>query len=93
MKSPQIRFDDKRFIFSISGESITATFDGVTDIFDFTDMPDGAVDSSMIDTVLEYSPIIRAERIDGLLSIELLNFVSIDADSATMFPDWEVING
>ena len=86
--SPQVMFEDKRFDFVFSGESITATFDGETDTFDFSGLPDGEVDFSMIETTLPYNPILIARRVDGVLSVELLNFISEDASDAERFPEW-----
>lgn len=88
LMSPQVMLEDQRFDFDFSGESISATFDGETDTFDFSGLPDGEVDFSMIETVLEYNPILKAQRVDGTLSVELLNFISEDASEAEKFPEW-----
>ena len=85
---PQVMLEDKRFDFVFSGESITATFDGETDTFDFSGLPDGSVDFSMIETTLSYNPIHIARRVDGTLSVELLNFISEDASELERFPKW-----
>ena len=85
---PQVMFEDKRFDFGFSGESITATFDGETDNFDFSGLPDGEVDFSTVVTTLSYNPIIIARRVDGVLSVELLNFISEDASDDERFPEW-----
>ena len=87
-KSPQVREDEKRFGFEFSGEMIVATFDGVSDTFDFTGLPDGEVNYSMIETILAYSPIVSAKKVDGILSVELLNFIPEDATEAEKFPEW-----
>ena len=87
-KSPQAGVDEKRFKFEFSGEAITVTFDGISDTFDFSGFPDGEVDFSMIETVLECNPILKAQRVDGTLSVELLNFISEDASEAEKFPEW-----
>ena len=89
LKSPQVRADEKRFEFEFSGETITAVFDDITDVFDFSGFPDGEVDFSMVETVLECNPILKAQRVDGTLSVELLNFISEDASEAEKFPEWE----
>ena len=90
-KSPQIGADEKRFEFEFSGEMIIATFDGMSDTFDFTGLPDGEVDYSMIETILEYNPILKATKVDGILSVKLLNFISEDATEEEKFPEWEEI--
>ena len=87
-KSPQVGADEKRFEFEFSGETITVIFDSVSDTFDFTGFPDGEVDYSMIETVLEYNPILKATKVDGVLSVELLNFISEDATEEEKFPEW-----
>ena len=88
LMSPQVMLEDQRFDFVFSGESITATFDGETDTFDFSGLPDGEVDFSTVETTLPYNPIIIARRVDGTLSVELLNFISEDASDAERFPEW-----
>ena len=87
-KSPQIRFDGIQFTFAFEGETVTATLNGVTDTFDFTGFPDGEMDSFLIETVLKYNPIISAKKVDGILSVELLNFISEDATEEEKFPEW-----
>ena len=87
-KSPQVGANEKRFEFEFSGEVIVATFDGIEDTFDFTGFPDGEVEYSMIETVLEYNPILKATKVDGILSVELLNFISEDATEEEKFPEW-----
>ena len=84
----QVMLEDKRFEFSFSGESITATFDGDSDTYDFSGLPDGEVDFSKIETILPHNPILIARRVDGVLSVELLNFISEDASDAERFPEW-----
>ena len=88
LMSPQVMLEDQRFDFVFSGESISATFDGETDTFDFSGLPDGEVDFSTIETTLPYNPIIMARRVDGVLSVELLNFISEDASELERFPEW-----
>ena len=87
-KSPQVGADEKRFKFELSGEMIVATFDGVNDTFDFTGFEDGEADYSMIETILEYNPILKATKVGGILSVELLNFISEDATEEEKFPEW-----
>ena len=87
-KSPQVGVDEKQFGFEFSGDVIVATFDGIEDTFDFTGLPDGEVDYSMIETILEYNPILKAKKVDGILSVDLLNFISEDAMEEEKFPVW-----
>ena len=86
--SPCVNFDGTQFTFAFEGETVTATLGSESDIFDFSGFPDGRMDSSMVETILVYNPIIRAERVDGILSVELLNFISEDATEEEKFPEW-----
>ena len=88
LMSPQVMLEDQRFDFVFSGESISATFDGETDTFDFSGLPDGEVDFSKIETTLPINPILIARRVDGVMSVELLNFISEDASELERFPEW-----
>ena len=86
--SPCVSFDGKRFTYVFDGEKIEVAFDGVSEIFDFEGFPDGEMDSSLVETVLKHNPIISAKKVDGILSVELLNFISEDATEAEKFPEW-----
>ncbi|MCT8506128.1 hypothetical protein [Chromohalobacter moromii] len=58
------------FEYVAEGDLLTATVNGETDTFDFTDMPDGV--ATEFDTTLPRCPIIKAERSDGVLTVHLL---------------------
>lgn len=88
LKSPQIRFDEERFAFSFDGEIITATLGEESNTFDFSAFPDGEVNWSMIETNLPYNPIIKASRVNGTLSVEIINFIAEDAPEEDKFPEW-----
>ena len=74
--------------YTFDKNKITATYKGTVDTFDFTGMPDGQLELSTLETTLELSPIISAERIDGVLYVELLNPISDDATEFQRFPEW-----
>ena len=38
------------------------------------------VDYSMIETILEYNTISKETKVDGILSVELMNFISEDTE-------------
>lgn len=94
--SPQVKLDEKiEYIFK--GDKITASFKGVTDVFDFTGMPDGELSiydtskfpcTSMLITSLEIQPIISAKRDNGVLSVVLLHHIDSNAPYSDRFPDW-----
>ena len=79
----------KEIIYEFKGELITATIDGITDVFDFSTMPDGVADQ--IDTILPLNPVLSAKKVNGVLFVELLNFIDEDATEEERFPDWQVI--
>ena len=60
--------------YAFDGEKITATYEGKSDTFDFTNTPDGAATFMDIDSDLTYNPIITATRQDGILSVTLIEF-------------------
>lgn len=85
--SPVVNLPDQ-FQYSFDGEKVTVTYKGVTDEFDFTGSPDGQIDLSTVETVLEFNPIMRAERADGILYLEVINSIEEDASEAYKFPNW-----
>lgn len=82
-------FSDKKIEYEFNGQVITASVDGVTDTFDFTDMPDGHLWN--VNTTLPINPILEAKKEDGELSVILLKYVGEDATERELFPDWQVI--
>ena len=96
MYSPQMRVNEKiNYVFQ--GDKITASYNGITDEFDFTGMPDGELaiyDTSVMPciplfkTTLEFLPIISANKKDGILSVTLMKFIGPDASYAERFPEW-----
>jgi hypothetical protein len=88
--SPQLGIGDNSLTYSFVGEVATVTLNGVTtDVFDFsTFINDGELDMKTIETVLEIQPILSAKRENGVLSVELLNFISEDATMEEKFPIW-----
>lgn len=86
--SPQV--NDLIIKYTYKGDVITATINDVTDTFDFTPFPDGKIeDVSTIQTTLVPLPIISAERVDGILKVELLNFIGDTATHDECFPVWK----
>lgn len=89
-----VRYDD-RFYYEFEEDMVKATFKGVTDTFDFTsfwegelEMVDPITEEPLIETDLEVNPISKAERKNGVLYVELINFIGVDATEKERFPDW-----
>ena len=85
--SPQL--SDREIEYVFEGEKITAIFNGESDTFDFSQFADGHADN--IETTLPFNPIISAERVDGVLYVELLNFIGEDATEDEKFPKWQEV--
>jgi len=77
--------------YHFSGETITATLDGQTDVFDFSGLPDGELDVSALETTLDICPVLAARRVNGQLEVTLLRFHGPDAPESERFPEPEVI--
>jgi hypothetical protein len=87
--SPQVN-PGQKITYKFQGETIVATFNGVvSDVFDFSGMPDGSAVN--IETILAVKPIVNAERVNGVLSVELLNFIDHDATEQEKFPTWQEV--
>lgn len=84
-KSPQVRKDGKRITYAFSGEKITATFDGVTDVFDFSKVRSD-VKASTIKTTLDINPIEKVQYRNGELIINIINYLGVDATEEERFP-------
>ena len=85
--------EHERIIYDIQGETITATMDGVTDTFDFSEMPNGRLelydedDNLLIESSMDDIPIRSAERVNGVLTVKLLYRVGIhEKDERLLFP-------
>lgn len=64
---------DADVVYTFDGECITATVDGVTDVFDFANLPNG--EASEILSVLDPCPVLVARRVDGELHVTLLRAI------------------
>lgn len=85
--SPQV--SNEKINYTFEDEKIIATIDNVTDEFDFANMPDGILEG--IKTTLPFNPILNAKKVDGILYVELLNFINEDATEEEKFPEWRDI--
>lgn len=80
---------DNQIEYSFCGETVTARIGEAENTFDFSALPDGELNiEESIETTLPVCPIISAKRIDGILHLELLNWLGPDAPYESRFPDW-----
>ena len=82
---------DHSLSYEFSGEVITVTMDGQTDVFDFSNLPDGELDVSALETTLDICPVLAARRVNGKLEVTLLKFHGPNAPESERFPEPEVI--
>ena len=90
--SPQGRDRDKIW-YEIEHQKITATINGVSDTFDFRDMPDGELQlwdrygNDLTETTLDEVPILGAKKKDGVLTVDILFSIdSSEKDERLLFP-------
>lgn len=91
--SPQVR-DTERIAYQFQGEIVRATFKGVTDEFDFSEFPDGELEVTsefgdvLLETALEFNPILAGKKENGNLYLTLMNFIGLNATEEERFPKW-----
>ena len=80
-------------VYEIKGETIKVTMDGITDVFDFSEMPNGELQlydgngDRLIETPMEDIPVRAAKRTNGELVVKLLYRVGIhEKDERLLFP-------
>jgi len=80
---------DNQIEYCFNGETITVKIDNAEDVFDFSTLPDGELHmEEPIETTLPVCPIISAKRINGILHLELLNWLGPNAPYESRFPEW-----
>ena len=91
--SPQVRENNKIW-YEIEKQRITATINGISDTFDFTEMPNGELQmwddegNELIETELDEVPIISAKKENGELTVEILFSIDMDEqDERLLFPE------
>ena len=91
--SPQVR-DRNKIWYEVEENVITATIDGKTDTFDFTDMPNGELQlwgeegEELVQTILPENPILSAKKVNGVLTVKILFSMDMDEkDERLLFPE------
>lgn len=85
--SPQFNFFGQKIFYTFEKDKVIAELDGKVDTFDFSGMPDGKADSIESES-FDFNPVISAKKEDGILYLELINFIGEDATEEERFPEW-----
>lgn len=86
--SPQ--FNENKIEYKFDVDIVTITIDEQTETFDFANMPDGKAETIESD-VFDFCPVLSAERKEGVLYLEILNFIGLDATEEERFPEWKEV--
>lgn len=88
--SPQVNMM-QTVSYMFNREIVTVTINDEAEQFDFSNLPDGKAENMESD-IFEFCPVLSAERKDGVLYLELLNFIGFDATEKERFPTWEEVS-
>ena len=83
--SPQV--SDRKLTYEFNNDVVTATFNDITETFDFSGMPNGIADS-IESEVFDFNPVLSARKESNILYLELINFIGEDATEEERFPEW-----
>lgn len=67
------RSDFYTMSYEINNDILEITINGTSEVFDFTGLPDGVIDSLEIES-LSINPIIEAKKEDGILTVSMIRF-------------------
>lgn len=84
--SPSYKLGSK-FTYQFSAETITATYEGASDTFNLSSFSEGNIFQG-IKTTLPYDPISYIERKNGILEVQLVNFIDDEATHEEQYPEW-----
>lgn len=87
--SPMNDDKERRIEYEFEENVIKATFEGVTDTFDFSGFPDGELWQRDIESTIKEQTVIKAEKKDGVLWVVLFQFIPLDATEEECFPEWK----
>lgn len=63
----------------------------VTDVFDFTGLPDGEANVQEFETTLPINPFVSVKRANGQLEVVVINFIGANATEDEKFPTEELV--
>lgn len=82
-----------RIEYNFEGEKITATLGDISEVYDFTGLPEGRLEFSPeeVETSFPAYPLISAEKDSKGLNIELLHYVGADATEESTTYEWMTV--
>lgn len=94
---------DQKITYHFSGETITATYNNLTEIYGLSFIEEGqnirpieydddGKQTIHIPTNFPFHPIISAKRKNGVLYVELVNFIGKNASQEERFSEWKEVN-
>lgn len=90
--SPQV--NNKEIEYNFKENIVEVTIGSATDVFDFSGLPNGRLEledeqgNDLIETELEIQPILSVEKKEGILYLELLQWIPENARYKDRFPEW-----
>lgn len=90
--SPQV--NDSKIFYEFDEDVVRVRIGSVSEEFDFSGVPDGELSlrgkdgELLIETSLEPFPLESAEKRGGILYLELLNWIGVNASYEERFPEW-----
>lgn len=73
-KQKMIHINNDKFEYSVDGDVLTVSYSDVEDVFDFTDVSDGEINFTDIETILPHNPIISAKKENDVLTVTVIDF-------------------
>jgi hypothetical protein len=74
-KQKMMHINNDKFEYIVDNDVLTVSYSGIEDIFDFTDVSDGKINFTNIETILPHNPIISAKKENDVLTVTVIDFV------------------
>lgn len=74
-KQKMMHISNDKFEYIVDNDVLTVYYSGIEDIFDFTDVSDGEINFTNIETILPHNPIISAKKENDVLTVTVIDFV------------------
>ena len=74
-KQKMMHINSDKFEYTIVDDVLRVSYYGIEDIFDFTDVSDGEINFTDVETILPHNPIISAKKENDILTVTVIDFV------------------